>query len=110
MKKNHRTKSEMYPLIEGFASSGMKLDAYCKAHKLNYYTYRYWLRKYKSEKKQDSVKDSSNLNFIPVKVMAPEIKEETLQIFYPNGVQIAVSTVLDMEGLSTLKKLVSCLD
>lgn len=99
----------MYPLIEGFSSSGMTLKEYAKFHGIKYYTYKYWLRKYRADQKHESSKSGSS-NFIPVQITAEKVAAYNFDIVYPNGVQIKFTNSLDTCGIVTLKKLVSCLD
>ena len=97
----------MFPLIEGFPSSGIHLEDYCKQHGFNDYTYRYWLGKYRKEQKE---KDSDSLSFIPLEVASPIMEQHNLHIEYPNGVRICLSANLNTTSILTLKKLVLCLD
>ena len=109
MKKNSRTNAEMFPIVAGFSSSGKTVKEYAKFHGIKYYTYKYWLRKYRAAQKQEQ-KKSTPLDFIPLNITAVKLEEHSLDIVFPNGVQIRLSTVLDIEAIVMLKKLVSCLD
>ena len=111
MKKNSRTKEQMYPLIKGFSTSGMPSKAYAKSLGMKYGTYKYWVRKYRADPQKDSV-TSVTSSFIPIEVKVSEEKvaNHALDIVYPNGVQISFTTSLDSTELVTLKKLISCLD
>jgi transposase len=109
MKKNCRTKAQMYPIIEGFSSSGLTCKAYAKSLGMKYGTYKYWVRKYRADQKASSNK-SVTPNFIPIKVVEEKLQEHQLDIMYPNGVQLRLTSSLDTLGSVTLKKLVSCLD
>lgn len=55
----------MYPLIEGFSSSGLTCKACAKSLGMKYGTYKYWVRKYRADQKHESNKSGSS-NFIPV--------------------------------------------
>ena len=109
MKKNCRTKAQMYPLIEGFSSSGLTCKAYAKSLGMKYGTYKYWVRKYRADQKT-SLEKSVVPNFIPIKVTEQELVEHHLDIVYPNGVHLRLTSSLDTITSVTLKKLVSCLD
>lgn len=109
MKKNCRTKAQMYPLIERFSGSGMTNKAYAKSLGMKYGTYKYWVRKYRADQKTSS-DTSVTPNFIPIKVVEEKLPEHQLDIVYPNGVQLRLTSSLDTLGMATLKKIVSCLD
>ncbi len=110
MKKNCRTKEQMYPLIEGFASSGLTVKAYAKSIGIKFYTYKYWLRKYRLEQQVEE-SEASSPTFIPLQINTTHPQEEhNLNIVYPNGVQINLVNSLDTSGIVTLKKLILCLD
>lgn len=111
MKKNSRTKEQMYPLIEGFSTSGMTSKAYARSLGMKYGTYKYWVRKYRADPQKDFTKPITS-SFIPIQVKVSEEKvvNHHLDIVYPNGVQISFTTSLDSSELITLKKLISCLD
>jgi hypothetical protein len=109
MKKNSRTKSQMYSIVLGFSSSGKTVKEYAKFHGMKYGTYKYWVRKYRAEKNPTEKKSVSS-NFIPVQITAKKVEEHRLDIIYPNGVHINFTSPLNISGMLTLKKLVSCLD
>ena len=108
MKKNCRTKAQMYPLVEGFSSSRLTCKAYAKSLGMKYDTYKYWVRKYRAEK-NSAEKTSVSSNFIPVQIIAEKVKEHSLDIVYPNGVHINFTSCLNTSEILTLKKLVLCL-
>ena len=108
MKKEVRTKAQMYPIISGFSKSGMTSKSYAALHGLNYGVYKYWLRKYNIDKKQQASTVSSD--FIPVAFTPASNITSRLEISYPNGVRVSVSTALDAQGIKTLKQLILCLD
>ena len=109
MIKGVRNKTEMYPIIEGFSTSGLTHRSYCKRLGLKYGTYKYWLRKYKLD--QVALQTKSRSNFISLSVRPTlEEKKEVLEVHYPNGVRLHLQTILDAQGLDTLKRLVLCLD
>ena len=64
MKKNSRTKEQMYPLIEGFSTSGMTSRAYARSLGMKYGTYKYWVRKYKADPQKDFTKRKQSGNHI----------------------------------------------
>ena len=109
MKKNSRTKTQMYPLVKGFSSSGLTAKAYAKSLGMKYGTYKYWVRKYRAEKNGKPNKSASS-NFIPVQITAEKVKEHSLDIVYPNGVRINFTSCLNTSEILTLKQLVLCLD
>lgn len=111
MQKGFRSKEDMYPIVEGFSSSGKTHKEYCKSLGLKYGTYKYWCRKYKAENKRVVKKSkSSTSGFIDLKVSVPSVVSNSLEIVYPNGVRLEFSAVLDDSGMEMLKKLVLCLD
>lgn len=101
----------MYPVVKGFSTSGLTHKEYCKSLGLKYGTYKYWCRKYKAEKKIPTKKGKkATSEFIDLKVSVPPVVSDSLEIVYPNGVRLQLSTPLDGTGISTLSKLLSCLD
>ena len=66
----------MYPLIEGFSSSGLTCKAYAKSLGMKYGTYKYWVRKYRADQKHESNKSGSS-NFIPLQIIAEKVKEHS---------------------------------
>ena len=101
----------MYPIVEGFSSSGLTQKEYCKSLALKYGTYKYWCRKYKTEKKTPTKKrKKATSEFIDLKVAIPSVVSDSLDIVYPNGVRLQLSMSLDATGVATVSKLLSCLD
>lgn len=99
----------MFPIVADFSSSGKTVKEYAKFHGMKYGTYKYWVRKYRAEQKQQQ-KESTLSSFIPLEIVTPKFKEHDLDILYPNGVRVGLSIYLDSSSIGTLKKLVSCLD
>ena len=65
--------------IEAWQSSGQPQQAYCKANKLSYHRFGYWLRKFRQQ--AQSQKDSGFVSVIP---SAPS-QTAGLSLAFPSG-------------------------
>ncbi len=76
-------------LILEYQKSGSSVKDFCKHHSINYYTFRYHLKK----------QSSSCDGFISIK---PPQMHLPFEIIYPNGVRILVNQNLSSEQLKAL--------
>ena len=97
-----RKKSEMYPLVENWQTSGQTKKSFSKANGLALHTFHYWVKKYEKEK---SLKSSVPLtsDFIPLKVAS--IPSNQLTLTYPNGVSLQLTGQMSNTYLASLIKL-----
>ena len=81
--QKHFTLDEMRPIIEKWEVSGLTKKEFCKQQDLAPSVFYYWYKKYKSA--------GSAGGFIPIKIKN-SIQESHLEILYPNGVKLKLST------------------
>lgn len=95
MKKNDQAKSEqMRSHIEACSQSGLTVSDYCQQNGIIKSNYYYWLKKLNAENKA--------AGFVALSVG----KGASVEITYPNGVQLSFSGEIDA---ATLKALVCCI-
>ena len=110
MKKNQKySQEEMYMAIELWKESGKSQKNYCIENNLSFNTFKYWQKKYKTDRQNK--KPGTSKPFIPVHV--PQAittnQEETangiISISYPNGVVVNCSASIGIEQMKALIKL-----
>jgi len=106
---------KMFTLVEEYLRGEITQNDLCQREGLKKGTFKYWQRKYREESKAGTLKKLSKKvitsDFIPVSIPVVAVPSSCkLELVYPNGVRLHLSTVIDANGLSTLKQLVSCLD
>jgi hypothetical protein len=95
MKKYNQAKSEhMRSHIEACSQSGLTVTAYCAENGIVKSNYYYWLKKLNAANK--------TRGFVALSVA----KNASVEITYPNGVQISFSGEINA---ATLKALVCCI-
>ena len=107
----------MFSLVEEYLSGGVTQSVLCEREGLKKGTFKYWHRKYRLEQlgqvqMSTPINKSKRSDFLSISVS--EVIESTstydLELCYPNGVRLHFNTVLDTNGLLTIKQLLSCLD
>lgn len=106
---------KMFSLVDEYLEGGITQTALCDREGLKKGTFKYWQRKYREESKKSRSKKSSkkvsSTDFIPISVPTVDVTSDIeLDFYYPNGVRLELSLILDTECLSVVKTLVSCLD
>ncbi|MFB6307100.1 MAG: hypothetical protein ABEH43_08970, partial [Flavobacteriales bacterium] len=71
----------MFAMIEDQQKSGLTQRAYVERHGVHLWKFQYWLRKYRKM-------NSRSAGFIPLEVDGA--KASTIDIQYPNGVQLSI--------------------
>lgn len=95
MKNRNQTKAvEMQSHIEACSKSGLSVTEYCAQNGLVKSGYYYWHKKLSVDKE--------SRGFIPVSIN----RNSTVEISYPNGVQVSFSGEVNV---ATLKALVCCI-
>ena len=117
MRRNQKyNRLEMFSLVEEYLSGGITQKELSAREGIKVGTFKYWHGKYKSSQLEESTSKKSakrgrDRDFIPITVSeVTPIAPSKLDFYYPNGVRLELSLILDTEGLSTVKTLVSCLD
>lgn len=108
MRKNQKySQEEMYMAIEMWQESGLTQYSWCKQNNLSRNTFKYWLNKYRNDKKQvTSVK-----TFLPVKVSTCETPDRPdnllrdITITYPNGTKVTCPIDIEVNQIRALIKL-----
>ncbi len=91
------TKEERKEWVEKWQVSGVLQDEWCKAHDLSTHTFRKWVSRYRKEE-QDV-----NSAFIPLEMEAQKsFPSSPLEVIYPNGVQVRISSLLPTDQLKSL--------
>jgi transposase-like protein len=116
MKRNQKyDRDRMFSLVEEYLLGGITQKELSVREGIKVGTFKYWHRKYQSaqsdlEPSKKSTKKCKDRDFIPITVseVAP-IAPSKLEFYYPNGVRLELSVVLNPQGLSTVKALVLCL-
>lgn len=108
-------RAKMFGLVEEYLSGDITQNDLCKREGIKKGTFKYWQRKYREKLKAGTLKKStkkkSSSDFIPLSVPVVAVPSSCeLELVYPNGVRLHLNTIIDADGLSTLKQLVSCLD
>jgi transposase-like protein len=103
MQMNQRyTKEEMWAHIEQYQQSGLTQYRFCQQTGLSKSTFGYWLKKYRKEQHNTSVKKTSG--FLELRFEQEETRTENqhFQICFPNGVQLSCPANTPTEKLLTL--------
>jgi len=110
MRKNQKyTKEEMYLGIEMWQESGLSQYAWCKQNDLSRNTFKYWLNKYRSDKKQAS--PVAPKAFLPVEFSTSSPKDlpvsitKDITIAYPTGTKVICPANIEINQLRALIKL-----
>ena len=110
MKKNQKySQEEMYMAIDLWKESDLSQKNYCIENNLSFNTFKYWLKRYKTDRQ--SKKPGASKSFIPVHVpqaITTNLQETAngiISISYPNGVVVNCSGTTGIEQLKALIKL-----
>lgn len=89
----------MFSLIEQCKTSGLTVRLFCQEHNIQEWCYYYWAKKH--------TELHSASGFIPVRVLSKKKTqtENTIDIYYPNGIRISVSSISPLSLLQTLLRL-----
>lgn len=103
---SHRKKTEMYPLVEAWQNSQQSKVEFCEAKSINVHTFTYWLQKYKIEQ-SEKINPPSKNKFLPLQIKKPPTSSTatspaTIEIQYPNGIQLRIHQQVDTQFLTTL--------
>lgn len=92
---------QMYSLVEQYHKSGLSIKSFSKEHGISHYTLSYWISKKRKAENLPGV----HSRFIPI-AAAPSFNTSTgtLEITYPNGVKIRLSS-MDMATIGSLIRL-----
>ena len=97
MKKQARTREQIYALINQWQGSGLKQKEFCNKHNIAYYTFKY----YRTQKNREETKAATTASFVSVKVKETNALQG-VTITYPNGVRLDMENIVGTEQLKTL--------
>lgn len=92
-------REEMIGLVEEFNNCGMTQIAFCNSKGISFHKFNHWFRKLKKGKKGEMERHQ----FVQVDTKPVKISDERIELVYPNGVKINLSTG-DIELVSRLVK------
>src|SRR5690606_2431076 len=94
------TKQEkMYALIEAYRQSGRSAKMFCAEQGISLSTFQYWIQKQKKEQLS---------GFIPVKAGMQPSGTHPVELVYPNGIRLCLSS-FNPQQISQLLNLRGCL-
>ena len=96
---SRKIESEMYPIIEEWESTSENMTTFCARHQIPKSTFSYWRTRYSKSKKLQ--KDQPGFTEL---VSEPVCTD--LEIHYPNGVKLRVSSASSLTQLRALIQLV----
>lgn len=115
--KNTKTQQRMFALVAKLYSEDISKKDFCKREALNYHTFSYWIRRYRSfhgllKGETTSTNDTFQNEFIPIDIeTSTDSIDSTITIAYPNGVRLHLDSFsLTKQTAVCLQKLISCLD
>lgn len=94
-----KKEEKMFELIRGWEGSSLDRQTYCKRHKIKIGTFAYWRSKYLKTQHTESGNESDFVTLSPA-------LEQSIEVVYPNGVQVRLPAQLSVSDLSTLIHLV----
>ncbi len=100
-KEEHRR--DMFSLIRKYEESNMSARAFYRQHSLPEHIFYYWRRKYKE------VHSPTEQGFLPVEIGPPVLSplnelRGSVQIQYPNGVQVTLDKSVSISRIKALIK------
>lgn len=115
--KNTRTQQRMFSLVAKLYSEDISKKDFCEREAINYHTFSYWIRRYRSfdgllEHEMTSKDAASQNEFIPIEIgTSIDSVDSAMTITYPNGVRLHLDSFsLTKQTVVCLQQLVSCLD
>jgi hypothetical protein len=103
------TKEKMFEYIEQWKSSKITQEAFCNKAGISYYSFKYWVHKYKlnnaPNKVATIVEGSEPDTFLPVNFSSMhsvgDISSQ-IEIFFPGGIQMNCPMEIDFKRLKEL--------
>jgi transposase-like protein len=116
--KKTKTQQRMFALIDQMYLEDISKKDFCERESLNYHTFSYWVRRYRSFHelvKGESTSTNTTVSenkFIAIDVgTSLEGVDSALTISYPNGVRLHLDSFsFTKDTVVCLQKLISCLD
>ena len=100
-KNRFRTRSEMYPLVSTYLSSGLSRKSFCRDHGIAPSTFLYWEELYVKEGKPAMPARAISSGFIPMEVRAASAPYE-LEIELGEGVKLRFGSLPAVAWLKEL--------
>lgn len=116
--KKTKTQQRMFALIDQMYSEDISKKDFCERESVNYHTFSYWVRRYRSFHglvKGESTSTNNTVSenkFIAIDVgTSVDTSDAAITLSYPNGVSLHLNRIsLTSETVVSLQKLISCLD
>ena len=89
-------RDRFFSLIPVYEKSGLTQKAFCKEHHLSFFTFQYWLRKYRD-------KEVTPSSFVELKVSSGKFRASGLEIIFPSGAKIICH---DQSDISLIRSLI----
>lgn len=107
----------MFSLVAKLYSEDISKKDFCEREAINYHTFLYWIRRYRSfdgllKNEMTSKEDASPNKFIPIEIgTSIDSVDSAITIAYPNGVRLHLDAFsLTKQTIVCLQQLISCLD
>ena len=88
---------DWHALIALFHSSGLSHSKFCKRHKVNFHTFRYWLYKIRDQQSEPD----EELQWLPVTITSPLKTESSVSLRFGHT-ELTFSNLPDPRYLSSL--------
>jgi hypothetical protein len=99
MTTQYRTSADMYPVIESYLDSGLTQQVFCREHRLSMPVFRYWLAKYRRERRSEQTRTGSGAF---IEMSAPAGESAVAELVYPNGVRLRLFAAVEADTLGRL--------
>jgi len=97
---NQNRESEIKIHISEWKQSGKSMKQYCRDNNISFDSFYYWYRKF------SKIDSCNNEDFVPLKIInKPAIKENKIEIHYPNGVKLLLTGGNNLSYLRELIKI-----
>jgi hypothetical protein len=97
---NQNFESEIKIQISAWEQSGKSKKQYCRDNNISFYRFYYWYRKF------NKIDFCNKEDFVPLRILdKPAIKENKIEIHYPNGVKLLLTGENNLSYLRELIKL-----
>jgi len=93
---------KMFGIIKEWKNNDLTISELCKKHNITKDSFSYWNKKYNKIQNNKSV--SNKVEFIPLKILQPQIAKNLLTIVFPNQVSVIIE---NSEDINLVKKLIN---
>lgn len=99
MTRTKRSSEEWFSLIQECRTSGLAVRDFCSIKGIHPSNFYYWAKRQRS---------TDETGFVPMKISKPDsrpLSQQLVEIVYPNGVSLRLSSEVDIRMLSQLIRL-----